>query len=105
MWRFEIPEDMRRQYGYPALTERAKRKILGLNSARLYGVSGDAEVSERADYRPVPRNYDTLVPLKLKTLLEYPGLAGDTMAAARREYLAAGAEPSHKRYGWVRTEV
>jgi predicted TIM-barrel fold metal-dependent hydrolase len=105
MWRFQIPEDMQRQYGYPALTERAKRKILGLNSARLYGVSGDAEVSERADYRPVPRNYDTLVPLKLKTLLEYPGLTSDALAQARHRYLMAGAEPSHLRYGWVRTKV
>ena len=105
MWRFEIPDSIRRQYGYPALTERAKRKILGLNSARLYGVSGDAEVSARADYRPVPRNYDTLVPLKLKTLLEFPGLTTDAMAKARQEYLAAGADPSHLRYGWVRTEV
>jgi predicted TIM-barrel fold metal-dependent hydrolase len=105
MWRFEIPESIRRQYGYPALSERAKRKILGLNSARLYGVSADAEVSARADYRPVPRNYDTLVPLKLKTLLEFPGLATDAMARARHEYLAAGADPSHLRYGWVRTEV
>jgi len=105
MWRFEIPESIRRQYGYPALTERAKRKILGLNSARLYGVSGDAEVSSRSDYRPVPRNYDTQVPLKLKTLLEYPGLTNDALAKARHEYLAAGADPSYLRYGWVRTEV
>ena len=105
MWRFEIPEAIRRQYGYPALTERAKRKILGLNSARLYGVSGDAEVSARADYRPVPRNYDTLVPLKLKTLLEFPGLTTDAMAKARHEYLRAGADPSHLRYGWVRTQA
>src|SRR5947207_4135685 len=105
MWRFEIPESIRRQYGYPALTERAKRKILGLNSARLYGVSDDAEVSARADYRPVPRNYDTLVPLKLKTLLEFPGLSTDALAKARQEYLAEGADPSHLRYGWVRTKL
>ena len=105
LWRFQIPEDARRQYGYPQLTERAKRKILGLNSARLYGLSDDAEVSERADYRPVPRNYDTLVPTNLKTLLEYPGLTSDKLAQARHRYLMAGADPSHLRYGWVRTEV
>ena len=105
LWRFQIPEDARRQYGYPQLTERAKRKILGLNSARLYGLSDDAEVSERADYRPVPRNYDTLVPKNLKTLLEYPGLTSDKLAQARHRYLMAGADPSHLRYGWVRTEV
>src|SRR4030095_1405830 len=34
-----IPEDLQKKYGYPALTEDAKRKILGLNSARLYGIN------------------------------------------------------------------
>jgi hypothetical protein len=29
---------MQERYGYPALTERAKEKILGLNAAALYGV-------------------------------------------------------------------
>jgi len=37
-WRFRIPERIRDKWGYPQLTERAKRKILGLNSARLYGL-------------------------------------------------------------------
>jgi hypothetical protein len=36
LWRFEIPEDLRQIYGYPKLTKAIKRKILGLNSARLY---------------------------------------------------------------------
>ena len=57
----------------------------------------EPDVSARADYRPVPRNYDTLVPLKLKTLLEFPGLTTDAMAKARHEYLRAGADPSHLR--------
>jgi hypothetical protein len=34
----QIPEDMQRDFGYPPLTERAKRRILGLNAARLYRV-------------------------------------------------------------------
>ena len=38
LWRFRIPEAMRRRYGYPELTPRVKRKILGLNSARLYAL-------------------------------------------------------------------
>ena len=105
MWRFQIPDDARRKYGYPELTHTAKRKILGLNSARLYKVSADADISRHGVYRPVPRDYDTRVPLKLKTLLEFPGLANDALARARSQYLAAGAEPSHTRYGWVRTEV
>ena len=35
---FEIGESMQEMYGYPALTGRAKEKILGLNAAALYGV-------------------------------------------------------------------
>ena len=37
-WEFEIPEDLQRGYGYPALTEQAKRKILGENLVRLHGI-------------------------------------------------------------------
>jgi predicted TIM-barrel fold metal-dependent hydrolase len=34
----EIPPAMQQQFGYPPLTEKAKRQILGLNAARLYKV-------------------------------------------------------------------
>jgi len=33
-----IPPAMQEQFGYPPLTTRAKRRILGLNAARLYGI-------------------------------------------------------------------
>ena len=36
LWRFEIPEAMRERWDYPELDEQAKRKILGLNAARIY---------------------------------------------------------------------
>ncbi|HWK43699.1 MAG TPA: amidohydrolase family protein [Stellaceae bacterium] len=36
-WDFQIPEDMQEGYGYPALTEEIKRKILGLNHAGYLG--------------------------------------------------------------------
>ena len=52
-------------------------------------------------YRPLPRDYENRIPVPLKTLLEYPGLPQDKLALARREYLQAGAMPSHTRYGWV----
>jgi len=84
----------------------AKGKILGLNLARLYkiraqgGVAGDASDGL---YKPLPRDYENRISVPLKTLLEYPGLAQDKLALARREYLAAGARPSHTRYGWVHT--
>jgi hypothetical protein len=44
-WEFEIPEDMVEGYGYPQLTEGAKRKILGENLLRLQGI--DAEETRR----------------------------------------------------------
>jgi hypothetical protein len=34
-WNFEIPQDLVEGYGYPQLTEQAKRKILGENLLRL----------------------------------------------------------------------
>ncbi|MCX6006946.1 MAG: amidohydrolase family protein [Chloroflexi bacterium] len=35
---FQIPEDMQRGYGYPAITDEMRRKIFGLNLARLMGI-------------------------------------------------------------------
>ena len=40
MWRFQIPEQIQEKWNYPAITERDKRNILGLNSARHYGLFG-----------------------------------------------------------------
>ncbi len=37
-WNFEIPQDLSDGYGYPQLTEQAKRKILGENLMRLHGM-------------------------------------------------------------------
>ncbi|HMJ12373.1 MAG TPA: amidohydrolase family protein [Polyangiaceae bacterium] len=39
---FQISEAFQTQYGYPALTMERKRKILGLNAARIYGVDVQA---------------------------------------------------------------
>lgn len=35
---FQISEELQERHGYPALTKRIKRKILGENGAKLYGV-------------------------------------------------------------------
>jgi predicted TIM-barrel fold metal-dependent hydrolase len=40
--RFNISEQFQQQYGYPALTPEIKRKILGLNAARAYGIDASA---------------------------------------------------------------
>jgi hypothetical protein len=104
LWRFQIPGELRDRYGYPALTDADKRKILGLNSARLYGITpiDDAEERQRA-YRPVPENYESRIPQPLKTLLEFPGFAADNMSRYKRAYAASQGEPSNTRYGWIRT--
>jgi len=102
LWRFQIPDDMRKRWGYPELTEAAKRKILGLNSARLYGLSGVKDAVSRGAYRPVPKTFESLIPASLKTLMEFPGFAADNISRTRTEYLAMGGVPSHTRYGWVR---
>ena len=35
---FQISEEFQERYGYPALTAEAKRKIFGLNGARVYNI-------------------------------------------------------------------
>jgi uncharacterized protein len=44
-WEFELPQDLVDGYGYPPLTEQAKRKILGENLLRLQGL--DLEATKR----------------------------------------------------------
>jgi len=103
LWRFQIPEDLRKKYGYPELTQDAKRKILGLNSAGLYGIKPVEGAEKDRQYRPVPKDYESRIPRELKTLMEFPGFTADNMSRARETYLAMGAEPSNTRYGWIRT--
>jgi len=112
-WRFQIPEEIRKRWGYPRVTERAKRKILGLNSARLYGlatstveggVHGDDDEQEGI-YKPVPANYESLIPASLKTLLEFPGYTADNMSKMKRMYKELGGLRSNVRGGWIRARV
>ncbi|HYS12028.1 MAG TPA: hypothetical protein VEN28_01860, partial [Burkholderiaceae bacterium] len=39
---FEISTEFQDKYGYPALTAERKRKIFGLNAARVYNLKPDA---------------------------------------------------------------
>jgi hypothetical protein len=41
-WNFSLPQDLVEGYGYPQLTEQAKRKILGENLLRLHGMDIEA---------------------------------------------------------------
>ena len=105
LWRFQIPEAMRRQYGYPELTLDAKRKILGLNSARIYGIRPVEGAEKDRTYRPVPADYESRMPGELRTIMELPELAADNMSKFKENYQALGPVPSNTRYGWIRTKV
>ena len=98
LWRFRIPEEMRQRYDYPELTETAKRKILGLNSARIYGI----ESTDTAAYNAVPEDYESRMSDELKTVLEFGQFTADNMSKLRETYMALSIEPDHTRYGWIR---
>jgi hypothetical protein len=71
--RLEIPEEMRRKYGWAPLGAAdgaVKSAILGGNSARMYGLSS-------RDWR------------------------GDRLSKMKSAYIEAGPEPSNRRYGFV----
>jgi predicted TIM-barrel fold metal-dependent hydrolase len=74
--RLEMPEPLAKRFGYKPLTAEVKRKILGLNAARVYGVDPAAKVG------PMPDDY---------------------IDRLRKTYKDSGlAAPSHTQYGWVR---
>lgn len=75
--RLEIPEDMRKKHGFAALGAAdgpVKTAIFGGNNARIYGV--DMAASEAT-------------------------VATDRFAALKADYVASGAAPSNRRYGYV----
>lgn len=82
---FEISEEFQETYGYPALTEEIKAKILGLNSAALYGVE---PVTTRCDFSredlaelrvalpPSPRTYGPETASEVRALAASHGWIG-----------------------------
>jgi len=114
LWRFQIPEEMCKKYGYPRLTPQAKRKILGLNSARLYGLEPPHNTVSPAVYKPVPKDYESHITPELKRILEYPGTTAaapqpqfaqyerDNLARIKESYAEEGGARSNTRYGWLR---
>ena len=93
--------ELREKYGYPELTETAKRKILGLNSVPLYGIT---QVDHDA-YRPVPEDYESRMTDELKTVLEVGQLPEDNMSQMKETYRSLAIQPDHRRYGWIRVHA
>jgi hypothetical protein len=84
----------------PTFNLRAALKILGLNSARLYGI--DVPRNFSAHFKPVPADYATRMSDSLKHFMEMPGYSADKLAQAKAQYVAHGGAADHTRYGWVR---
>jgi uncharacterized protein len=103
LWRFQIPEEMQKRYGYPALTPTIKRKILGLNSAKLYGIKVASNLGTQ--FKPVPRDYASKFTPEFRRMMEVdrPLGAVDELDRMRERYAAAGGQPDHLRYGWIRS--
>jgi predicted TIM-barrel fold metal-dependent hydrolase len=45
--KFQIPKDMQEQYGYPPLKEEDKKKIFGLNLAKILGIKPERRIGKR----------------------------------------------------------
>jgi predicted TIM-barrel fold metal-dependent hydrolase len=73
--RFEMREDIAKQYGYKQITPEIKAKIFGLNAARLYKIDVKAKRS---------------------------AIKNDKIAEMREEY-QRNPQPSNTEYGWVWT--
>jgi uncharacterized protein len=113
LWRFQIPEAMAAKYGYPRLDENIRRKILGLNSARLYKLDAHTAVSTGGPYKPVPRDFSAQIPGELRATLAdeadsrqgphalQPRRSSDRLAQLQNDYRAAGGLRDNRRHGWV----
>jgi hypothetical protein len=82
MRRLEIPEDMQRKFGFPALGDgnsATKQMIFGSNAARIYRLK-----------------------LKAAESAPMPAYSEDRLAELKRNYEFAAKEPTNLRYGYVR---
>jgi uncharacterized protein len=73
--RLQMPDQLIQRFGWKPLTDEVKRRIFGLNAARVYGVDPEAKRN------PMPNNYIE----KLRRMYKQSGILG----------------PSNTQYGWV----
>ena len=83
MRRLEVPDDMKKQYGLPALggeNSLTKQAIFGLNSARIYGLGLN----------------------EANNLPNMPSFSEDKIGQLAAKFREEGGKPSNKRYGLIR---
>ena len=87
---FQISEELRATYGYPEITAELRRKVFGLNAARVYDIPV-AEIRERAKTDPIEKmrfayqperqpSFLTYGPKSRREFLQFLRLHGDTPA-------------------------
>lgn len=118
LWRFQIPEKLQEKWKYPAITERDRRNILGLNSARLYGLKGNKRVAvgvpgsayrkgHLKDYKSFMKRGSPIdvamrgVGYPTPVTPVYP--PNDNFTKLRKQAAETGIRHSNTRRGWIRT--
>ncbi len=118
LWRFQIPEQIQERWGYPPLTEKDKRNILGLNSARLYGLHGREKRAVGQPGSPYktgrlpsyPAHTQPGSPIdQVLTGVGYPTpvtpvtlIPNDNITKAKAQYIPPGTGRSNIPHGWIR---
>lgn len=119
LWRFQIPERIQEKWNYPALTEKDRRNILGLNSARLYGLNGRNAIGvgvpgsayKTGNLRGYPSAMQPGSPIdNVMTGVGYPTpitpvnlLPNDNITKAKADPAVSSAGRTIARRGWIRT--
>lgn len=82
---FQIAPELQQRHGYPALTRELKRKVFGLNGARVYGLDAqalrprlrkDPVGKAKADYLPDP-SFETYGPRNRREFVAFKTFTGD----------------------------
>ena len=121
LWRFQIPEELCERWNYPQITERDKRNILGLNSARLYGLYGRQAVAvgepgsayRQGRLNTYARHMQPGSPIdQVLTGVGYPTpikpvdlIPNDNFTKLKNLRTDANLGRSNQRFGWMRTQA
>ena len=114
-WRSQIPDSIRQRWGYPQLNEGAKRQILGLNSAQLYGLAPATPQYVDGGLPGYPGAPGLQPGGYMDNVLNGPGyptpimpaslLPNDRFAQYKRSADEMRQGRSNMRFGWMRTRV